>query len=181
MSKKQDRLIADVRLMGDDVLKEKCKPVDEITPEIKQLAEHMLDVMYASSGCGLAAPQVGRNIRMIVIDCEYAGNSDNYEPYVLINPEIIEESKEKVTNEEGCLSFPGITVDIKRPMRVVVQALNLNGELMQYEASDSLMARCLQHEIDHLDGITMLDYLGPFARMRAIEDVKEAIEERNRK
>ena len=101
-----------------------------------------------------------------------AGNKN---PYVLINPKVVVADGEERENGEGCLSFPGITVPVSRPTHVVVQALNLDGDLMQYEARDNLLAMCLQHEIDHLHGVTMLDHLAPAQRVRAVAAYQDAL------
>lgn len=158
------------------VLKTNCTPIDEITPEIKALADHMLNVMYGSDGCGLAAPQVGESLRMIVVDCDYV-DEKTHNPYVLINPEIIVADGELRVTGEGCLSFPGITVPVERPSHVVVRARNLEGQLMQYEARDNLLAVCLQHEIDHINGVTMIDHVGPRERAELLAQYKEALEQ----
>ena len=164
----------DIVLSPDPRLSTECAPIEEITPEIRALAEHMLDDMYATDGCGLAAPQVGELIQLVVIDVDWALGEKN--PYVLINPEVVVADGEEVEGGEGCLSFPGITVEVKRPSHVIVRALDLEGNLMQYEAENNLMAVCLQHEIDHLHGITMLDHLPPIRRMKAMHAYREALE-----
>ncbi len=163
----------DIRLTGDPVLQEVCEPVENVE-DVRELAESMLETMYEAEGCGLAAPQVGVPKRLVVIDCGWGSGEKT--PYVLINPEIIEVSDETRVTGEGCLSFPGVTVEVERPRRVVVHAMNLDGDVMRYEADGTLMAVCLQHEIDHLDGKTLLDHLGPMARMRVKRQVQEAIE-----
>ena len=165
----------DIVLTGDPRLKQVCAEIDEVTPEIRALAERMLDDMYLSNGCGLAAPQVGELIRLVVIDCDYAGGR-NRNPYVLVNPRIIVADGEERAFEEGCLSFPGIAVEVSRPSHVIVEAENLDGDTLRYEAVNNLMAVCLQHEIDHLDGKTMVDYLRPMERMRALAECRRAIE-----
>lgn len=167
--------IENIVLSPDERLWKMCEPIEEITPAIKKLAERMLSAMYESDGCGLAAPQIGENIRMVVIDCDYCDEGGK-NPYVLINPEIIVADGEPRVFTEGCLSFPGISVDVERPSHVIVQATNLDGDLMQYEAEYNLMAVCLQHEIDHLDGKTMVDHLSPLKRSRALRECKAAIE-----
>jgi peptide deformylase len=158
----------------DDRLKTECASIEEITPEIRELARRMLDIMYATDGCGLAAPQVGELKQMVVIDVDYTDKKKN--PYVLINPEIVVADGEEHEFPEGCLSFPGITVHVSRPSHVVVRARNLDGDLMQYEAENNLMAVCLQHEIDHLHGITMVDHLRPLKRAAKMHEYKEALE-----
>ncbi len=165
--------IDDIVLSPDPRLKQECAPITEITPEVRELAERMLEDMYAADGCGLAAPQVGELVQMVVIDVDWAGGDKN--PYVLINPRIVESSDETRTYEEGCLSFPGITVEVERPSGVVVHAENLDGDTMRYEASDNLMAVCLQHEIDHLHGVTMVDHLPLLKRVSKLREVERAI------
>lgn len=165
----------DIVIAPDERLFTECAPVEEITPELRELADRMLADMYATEGCGLAAPQIGELIQMVVIDCDYVDHPKN--PYVLINPEIVVADGEEREFPEGCLSFPGITVRVKRPSHVVVRARNLDGDMMQYEASDNLMAVCLQHEIDHLHGVTMVDHLGPLKRAAKMKEMREAIAE----
>lgn len=157
----------------DDRLKTECAPVETITDEIRSLANRMLRDMYDTEGCGLAAPQVGELIQLVVIDVDYTRNKRN--PYVLINPRIVVADGEERETGEGCLSFPGITVQVSRPSHVVVEARNLDGDLMRYEAADNLMAVCLQHEIDHLHGVTMLDHLKPLDRVRKMHEYQEAV------
>ena len=166
-------LAADVVVAPDERLKTECAPITEITPEIRALAKHMADVMYATEGCGIAAPQVGELLQLVVIDCDYV-DDDKRNPYYLVNPEIVLADGDEHELSEGCLSFPGISVRVSRPSHVVVRARNLEGELMQYEAHDNLMTVCLQHEIDHLHGVTMIDHLSPAQRMVALRDLAEA-------
>lgn len=165
--------IDDIRITGDPVLEKVALPVGDITDEIRELASSMLATMYEAEGCGLAAPQVGVLKRLVVIDVDWGNGQKN--PFVLVDPIIVELSDDTRSYGEGCLSFPGVTVEIERPRRVVVHARNLDGDLMRYEASDSLLAVCLQHEIDHLDGKTLLDHLGPMGRMRVKQEVKHAM------
>jgi len=163
----------DIVVAPDERLATECAPIEEITPEIHALAERMLNDMYATEGCGLAAPQIGELIQMVVIDVDYTDKKRN--PYVLINPEIVVADGEEHEFPEGCLSFPGITVRVSRPSHVVVRALNLDGDLMQYEAENNLMAVCLQHEIDHLHGITMVDHLRPLKRAAKMREFQDAL------
>ena len=136
--------LREIREQGDPVLEKKCKPVQEMTPRIHDLIADMFETMYANNGCGLAAPQVGILRRITVIDV------DDGNQYVLINPEIIEKSGSQ-TGEEGCLSVPGMAGTVTRAAHVKVRALNENFEPYELEA-DELLARCIQHECDHLDG-----------------------------
>ena len=167
--------IDDIVLSPDDRLKTECAPIEKIDDGVKKLAKRMLKDMYAADGCGLAAPQVGELVQLVVIDVDYAGEGTKKNPYVLINPKIVAADGPERTYGEGCQSFPGITVEVKRPSHVVVQARNLDGDLMQYEARDNLLAVCLQHEIDHLHGVTMVDHLTPSERTRALRDFEDAL------
>jgi peptide deformylase len=143
--------ILPLRVMGDPILREETKPVETITPELRRLIADMLETMYASRGIGLAAPQVGRSERLTVVDVDD-------DPMVLINPEIIESSNDTEKAEEGCLSIPDIYGDVTRPGRVAVRALDADGREFERQA-EGLLARCLQHEIDHLHGKLFVDYL----------------------
>ncbi|MDD7364788.1 MAG: peptide deformylase [Atopobiaceae bacterium] len=165
--------LEDIVLAPNECLKTECAPIDKIDGKVRQLAKRMLRDMYAADGCGLAAPQVGELVQLVVIDVDYGAGKKN--PYVLINPKVVVADGEERENGEGCLSFPGITVPVSRPTHVVVQALNLDGDLMQYEARDNLLAMCLQHEIDHLHGVTMLDHLAPAQRVRAVAAYQDAL------
>lgn len=157
----------------DPRLRQECAPVQEITPEVVALAERMKEEMFENGGCGLAAPQVGELIQLVIIDTEYDSRA-TYDPIVLVNPVIVEQSDTLVPFSEGCLSIPGISCEIERPDRVVVEAYDLDANLMRYEAEGDLFCVCLQHEIDHLHGITMFERLAPAQRMRAMHDYQEA-------
>lgn len=152
-----------------------CDPVPQITQDIKDLAHHMLDVMYATDGCGLAAPQIGETIRLVVIDCE-CGDGAKKRPYVLVNPKIITADEEPRSMNEGCLSYPGIMVCVTRPSHVICEAYNLEGELMRYEARGNLLAACLQHECDHIDGTTIPDHLPLREKTQKLIEYKHALE-----
>lgn len=162
-------------LSPDPRLRQECAPIEEITPEIETLVGKMKDDMFANGGCGLAAPQVGELIQLAIVDTDYSDESD-YDPYVLINPVIVEQSDNLVPYSEGCLSIPGINCEIKRPDHVVVEAYNLDGDLMRYEASGDLMCVCLQHEIDHLHGMTMFERLSPMQRVHALRAYQDALD-----
>lgn len=157
----------------DPRLRQECAPVQAITPEVIALAERMKEEMFENGGCGLAAPQVGELIQLVIIDTEYDSRA-TYDPIVLVNPVIVEQSDTFVPFSEGCLSIPGISCEIERPDRVVVEAYDLDANLMRYEAEGDLFCVCLQHEIDHLHGITMFERLAPAQRMRAMHDYQEA-------
>lgn len=134
--------------IGSEVLREKAVPVKEITPNIVKLLDNMLDTLYDANGVGLAAPQVGVSKRVVVID---VGEG----PMELINPVIVEKEGED-TDDEGCLSIPGTTGQVTRAAKVKVEALNRKGETQVIEGT-GLLARCLQHEIDHLEGVLFVD------------------------
>ena len=151
--------ILDIRVLGDPVLRKVTTPVDEITDEIRALINDMFDTMYAAEGIGLAAPQVGRTERIAVMDVEG-------QKFALINPEIIE-SEGSARAEEGCLSIPDIFGEVTRASRVVVRALDENGHQFEAEGTE-LLARCMQHEIDHLDGKLFIDYLSMLKRRSAM-------------
>ena len=137
--------IRKIRYIGDDILKKKCKPVKAITDSTKELIQDMFDTMYEANGVGLAAPQVGILRRICVIDIREG------DPVVLINPEIVESSGEQ-TDEEGCLSVPGKVAEVTRANYVKVSSLDMDMNPVTYEA-EGLLARAMQHEMDHLDGI----------------------------
>jgi peptide deformylase len=149
-----------LRYYGDPVLRRKADPVREVTPEIRDLIEAMFVTMVVEEGVGLAAPQVGRSLRVFVVDVEDEGMPRLRQAFV--NPVIVERSGEMV-GEEGCLSIPTLRADVKRAARVVVDALDAQGKPFRIEA-EGLLARALQHEYDHLDGILFLDRLGPITR-----------------
>lgn len=152
--------IRTIRIMGDECLKKKCKPVREVTPRIRELIEDMYETMYEAHGVGLAAPQVGILKRLVVIDV-MDGN-----PLTLINPEIIYQGGEQI-DDEGCLSIPGKTAQVKRPMYVHCRAFNENMEEFVVEA-EGLLARAICHELDHLDGVLYAERaMGP------LRDVEE--------
>ena len=143
-------MVLDVVKLGEESLRQKSVPVDEVNDEIKQLAEDMFETMIAYEGVGLAAPQIGKNIRMFVLI------ADDDVRRVFINPQIIKTSEEVSDYDEGCLSIPQVYETITRPVQVTVQALNEKGRPFTLEA-DGLLARIIQHEYDHLDGILYID------------------------
>lgn len=158
----------------DQELREVCEPVAVDDASVSRAAKQMAKIMYRNNGCGLAAPQVGIHKRFIVIDCDV--EAEERTPLTLINPEIVEHGDEKVLGGEGCLSIPGVTFQIPRWSTVKVKALDLDGNEVFYEAGDELLGRCLQHEIDHLDGMTMFERLDPVARIQALQDYQYALQ-----
>ena len=151
-----------LRYYGDPVLRKKAEPVAEITDAELQLAEKMLITMYATgNGIGLAATQVGVLKRFLIVDISEVADEE-YEPVMLFNPEILSAEGEAVA-EEGCLSIPNVTSDVKRPEKVVIEGINVESEQVRIEA-DGLLARALQHEIDHLNGVLFIDRLSGLKR-----------------
>ena len=158
-----------LRYYGDPVLRKRAEPVAEITEAERQLAEQMLMTLYATgNGIGLAATQVGVLKRLIIVDI---GEEDDeeYEPLVLFNPELLSSDGEIVA-EEGCLSIPDVTADVKRPESIVVEGVNLQREAIRIEA-DGLLARVLQHEIDHLNGVLFIDRISGLKRRLLSEEL----------
>ncbi|NLZ39373.1 MAG: peptide deformylase [Firmicutes bacterium] len=147
-----------IRKNGDPVLRQKAHPVKKITPQIIKLLNDMAETMYDANGVGLAAPQIGISKRLIVIDV-----ADEHNLLKLINPEIIASSG-KETAIEGCLSFPGIAGEVERAEAVTVRALIPAGDTIELKAT-GLLARALQHEIDHLDGILFVDRVSRFVEV----------------
>ncbi len=154
----------DIRLMGDPVLREKAAEVPEVDESVRRLARDMFDTMYEADGVGLAAPQVGLLMRLIVVDPREEG----VEPVALVNPSVVETGKERDRVEEGCLSIPGVRDVVERATTAVVEALDLDGNPVRIEA-EGLLARVLQHEVDHLDGILFFDRLTPLKRKMALK------------
>ena len=141
---------------GDLGLREPSKDVTRISTKVKKLVEDLLDTMYARNGVGLAAPQIGVNLRVFVVDVNIENQPPN--PMVFINPKIIEKSG-AVNSFEGCLSFPDAYTNVRRYKNVKVRAMNMQGKYFVMEAKDgSLLARCIQHENDHLDGVLFVDH-----------------------
>lgn len=144
----------------DNRLRQKAARVEHITAEIRNLIDDMAETMYAAPGVGLAATQIGEPHRIFIVDV--AGEDEPSKLHVFINPEILETEGEQ-TGAEGCLSFPGITEDVKRAAKVRVRATNAEGQVFELEASE-LMAVAIQHEHDHLDGVLMIDRMGMLKR-----------------
>jgi len=151
--------LLDIHVLGSPILRQETKPVVQMTDELRRLADDMFETMYVAKGIGLAAPQVGRVERLAVIDIEN-------NPIVIVNPEIIL-TEGSAKGEEGCLSIPEVFGDVERATRITMRALDRDGKLFELEATD-LLARCLQHEIDHLHGKLFLDYLSFLKRRSAL-------------
>ena len=151
-------MIREIRTYGDPVLREKAKSVEKVDSQVKQLVEDMFETMYASDGIGLAASQIGVSLRVVVIDLRQGDETK----LVLINPELHTEGPIRHFTE-GCLSVPGLSADVLRPEYVKVKYLKLDGETKTFQ-TDGLLARAIQHETDHLDGILYVDRLSSVRR-----------------
>jgi len=162
--------LREILIVPDPRLKKECAPVTEVNDEIRQLLDDMLETMYAAPGIGLAAPQIGVMKRVVVMDV--SDEKDKPEPLKLINPEIIWESEELAVYQEGCLSIPEQYADVERPAEVGMRYMDENGKEHEIEA-DGLLATCIQHEIDHLDGVLFTDYLSALKRNMILKKVQK--------
>lgn len=151
--------ILEVVKYPDPRLREETFDVGEITDDVRQLVRDLIDTMYSLNAAGIAAIQVGRLERIFIIDGKVAGGDENAEPLVFINPEVVETGKGHSIAEEGCLSFPDVFVDVKRPRWAKLRATNLDGQTFESDG-DGLFGRALQHEHDHLTGKLMIDLVG---------------------
>jgi peptide deformylase len=161
----------DIIILPDKRLRLVSKPAKANDPELRALVDDMFETMYEAPGIGLAAIQVGVPKRVIVMDL--AKKDDPKEPMVFINPEVLWSSEEKATYEEGCLSIPEVHEDVERPARVKVKFLDLDGEHHEEEA-EGLFATCIQHEIDHLNGVLFIDHISKLKRDRIIKKFSKA-------
>lgn len=150
--------VRDIRYLGDPALREMCREVEEVDADVRELADDLLDTMYAADGIGLAAPQIGESLRVFVYDLR----DEEIEPGVLVNPRIVE-AIGKQREVEGCLSIPGLDEVVERKERVVVEGLDRDGKEVRIEA-EGLLSRVLQHECDHLDGVLFVDRVSPLKR-----------------
>ncbi len=157
-------------LAPDPVLKQICQPVDVIDDDVRARLDDMLDTMYAAPGIGLSAPQVADGRRLIV--CDVARDGEGPQAYRMINPEITWQSEEQVQAEEGCLSIPDHFGEVSRFREIKVTYLDPEGESQELEAN-GLLSACLQHEIDHLDGVLFIDYLTPLKRNMILRKMKK--------
>ena len=166
-------MILEVVKYGDPVLTQRAEEVTEFDEKLRKLVDNMFETMYGAPGVGLAAPQVGILKRLFVMDCSSGKNKK--QKIVLINPVIQTEEGEQV-GEEGCLSFPGIFFQVKRPERLVVSAQDTDGSQIKLDVMD-LEARCVAHETDHLDGELFISYLSPLKRDLTKRKIKKRIKQ----
>lgn len=161
-------MVLPIYVYGAPVLREEADELIENTPELQQFVEDMFDTMHGAKGIGLAAPQVGRSLRLFVVDLTIMNDEDEAStwpdmPMVFINPEIVEESEDESTFEEGCLSIPDLREEVIRPTGVRIQYLDRSFTPQDLEAT-GMLARVIQHEYDHLDGVLFTDLITPFRR-----------------
>jgi peptide deformylase len=152
--------MANLRYFGDAILRKIAKPVETFDGALGELVGAMVEALREHDGVGLAAPQIGYSMRCVVIDA----TEQREKPVILINPEFTFKSKETVIHEEGCLSFPDVHVDVTRHKTVSVTALDERGKRFSIENAEDLLARALQHEIDHLDGLVIIDHISLLKR-----------------
>ncbi len=154
----------------EPVLREKAEKVEAVTPEIKQILADMLETMYATHGVGLAGNQVGLTKRLVVMDC--AGQDEEPDPIKMVNPEIIQKSPDMVLHNEGCLSIPREYADVERHEWVVARYTDENGQVKERKA-EGLLSICVQHELEHLEGILFIDHLSPLKRQRLVKHLEK--------
>lgn len=157
----------------DPRLRQATVPVTAVTEEIRKLCNDLADTMFAANGAGIAAIQLGAKERIFLVDAGVAGGREEDPPLVFINPEIVAVSDEKVTADEGCLSFPDIFVPVKRSVRATIRATDLDGVVFEMER-EGLCARAFQHEVDHLNGKLLADFVGPLKREMIKRKLKRA-------
>ena len=158
-------------ILPDPILRQVSKPIETIDSEVKKLADDMLETMYDAPGIGLAAIQIGVARRMLVLDVSKDG--EDKKPLVFINPEIVASSAERSVYEEGCLSIPDYYAEVERPAAITVRHLDREGKEQVTEA-DGLLATCLQHEIDHLNGVLFIDHISKLKREMVIRKFTKA-------
>jgi peptide deformylase len=163
--------IREILVLPDQRLRQVADPIEKVDASIKALAKDMLDTMYDAPGIGLAAPQIGEMKRIVVMDLAKEG--EKADPIVMINPEILKYSEDTVTSEEGCLSIPEIYYEVERPADITVRYTDLDGKTVEKDATDRL-AICIQHELDHLDGVLYIDYLSRLKRDRVLKKFQKA-------
>ena len=159
----------------DPRLKKVSDPINEVTDEVRELARDMVDVMYDEPGIGLAAPQVGVSLRLFVIDTEWSDEEIGRNPLVVLNPEI-SDREGKITWEEGCLSVPDYAASVERDAEITLRGMDLDGNPIE-ERADGLRAVCIQHEVDHLDGVLFIDRISRLKRSLYVKKRKKQLAE----
>jgi peptide deformylase len=169
--------LRDILIAPHPKLKTKAEPVATVDDEVRRLLDDMFETMYAAPGIGLAAPQVGVMQRIVVMDV--ADKESPPQPLALVNPEIVARGEDKVVAEEGCLSLPEIYADVERYARAFVRFTDRDGEVREMDA-DGLLARCIQHELDHLDGVLFVDHLSALKRKMLMRKLAKLQREKER-
>jgi peptide deformylase len=157
-----------IELLGADVLRRAATDVPAPGPELDRLIADMFETMYDARGIGLAAPQIGLSQRLLVVDVK----EDGHPPMALLGARVVEFGPVSERDEEGCLSIPGVSAHVTRPVTCVVEGLDQHGNPVRIEA-DGMLARCLQHEIDHLDGVLFIDRLSPIKRKMVLSKYRK--------
>ncbi|MGQ3210342.1 MAG: peptide deformylase [Shinella sp.] len=165
-------------ILPDPILREVSKPIETMDSEVKKLADDMLETMYDAPGIGLAAIQIGVARRMLVLDVSKDGEDKT--PLVFINPEVVSASDARSVYEEGCLSIPDYYAEVERPAMITVKYLDRDGK-EQLTQADGLLATCLQHEIDHLNGVLFIDHISKLKREMVIRKFTKAAKMRGSK
>ena len=165
-----------IEMLGSEVLRRRAEEIPEIDDGLRKLIRDRLETMYDAEGIGLAGPQVGVDRRVIVVDLREEGST----PLALVNPRIVDSAADTDKAEEGCLSIPGVSGVVERPTRVVVEALSDTGDPLRIEA-EGLLGRCLQHEVDHLDGVLFVDRLSPLKRNMVLKRYRALVAEEQKK
>ncbi len=165
-------------ILPDPVLRQLSKPVETVDADVRRLADDMLDTMYDAPGIGLAAIQIGVPRQMLVIDVSKEG--EEKQPQVFINPQILRSSDERSVYEEGCLSIPDYYAEVERPATITVEYIDRDGKKQTVDA-DGLLATCLQHEIDHLNGVLFIDHISKLKREMVIRKFTKAAKVRGAK
>ncbi len=155
--------VREVVIWPDPRLRQPSVAVTEFGPALRSLYQDLVDTMYAERGLGIAALQLGDPTRMFIVEPELAGRAKDAPPVAFVNPEVLVDSDEQQKSDEGCLSFPNIYVQVERPMRTKLRAQDLDGQWFEFEG-EGLLARCLLHELDHLTGKLLVDFVGPLKR-----------------
>ncbi|HPV15492.1 MAG TPA: peptide deformylase [Candidatus Cloacimonadota bacterium] len=170
---KKEPTLLPIRILGDDILRQKAAEVAEIDPEIKDFAQDLTYTMYLKDGVGLAAPQVGKSIRMFVIDPGRRDNDKAQNPIVIINPVIEEKSGESVS-DEGCISVPDVFAEVKRFEKLKISYTDLEGKRHTEEVS-GFVATVIQHENDHLDGVLFIDRISALAKLKNSAKIRQIL------
>lgn len=157
-------------ILPDPLLREVSKPLERVDEDVRKLADDMLETMYDAPGIGLAAIQIGLPLRMLVIDLSKEG--EEKDPVVVINPKVLKSSDERSVYEEGCLSIPDYYAEVERPAEITLSYLDRDGKEQEMQA-DGLMATCMQHEIDHLDGVLFIDHISRLKREMVVRKFKK--------